>query len=238
MGVIDRKRRLFDQIVRLRRAERAHPDDEDILVVRAQLEQDLGSVVSMSLAADLLGVSHTTVRRWIEAGEIPKLTDPSGRSGVPVQALLRLHEQVHQDRQSGSRSLHLIEPVVMESLRKASRLNASRLIADADDGSNDGSRDHHERAQLRSLAYHRALARQLRRPMVDEALHRIWQWRSEGRIDPRYAQSWEDVLRRPLPEIRKVMGENSVRGIDLRQNSPFAGMLSEAERRKILHEIR
>lgn len=74
--------------------------------------------------------------------------------------------------------------------------------------------------------------------MVDEARHLIWQWRDEGRIDPRYAKRWEKVLSRPIPEIRKTIGEDSQRGRDLRQNSPFAGMLSEPERRKILAEIR
>ncbi|MDA0169196.1 hypothetical protein OJ998_08880 [Solirubrobacter taibaiensis] len=234
MSVAERRRRLFDQLVRLRRAERAHPEDEDIVAVRSQIEQDLGPVVSLSMAAVVLGVSHTTVRRWVRAGEIPELMAPSGRSGVPVQALLRLHERVQQERQTGSRTSHVIEPVFADSRRKAARLDPRALLADLKDEPRDG----HERARLRSLAYHRAVAQQLRRPMVDEALHRIWQWRTEGRIDPQYAQRWEDVLRSPLPEIRTVMAEDSPDAADLRQNSPFAGMLSEAERRKILREIR
>jgi CRISPR/Cas system-associated endoribonuclease Cas2 len=37
--------------------------------------------------------------------------------------------------------------------------------------------------------------------------------------------------------VRRIIGEDSQRGRDLRQNSPFAGTLSEAERRRINEEI-
>jgi hypothetical protein len=81
------------------------------------------------------------------------------------------------------------------------------------------------------------LAKQLRRRVVDEALTLLWKWREQGRIDERYAEQWEDVLRRPVAEVRQIIGEDSQRGRDLRQNSPFAGVLSEAERRRIIEEI-
>lgn len=96
----------------------------------------------------------------------------------------------------------------------------------------------HLRAERRSLAYHRALAKRLRRPMADEALKLLWKWRAQGTIDGRYAEEWEQVLHRPVPEIRRVISEDTQRGRDLRQNSPFAGMLSEPERRRINDEIR
>ena len=73
--------------------------------------------------------------------------------------------------------------------------------------------------------------------MVDEALRLLWKWRQQGRIDERYAEQWERVLRRPLRDVRRIIGEDSQRGRDLRQNSPFAGTLSEAERRRINEEI-
>jgi hypothetical protein len=235
VAIVDRRRALFEQVVRLRRAERAHPHDQDIVAVRSQLERELGDVVSLSLAGELLGVSHTTVRRWIGAGEIPRLTDASGRSGVPVQALLRLREQVDHERDAGQRSLHVIEPVVAAARDRASRLDPLALVADVDE---NVPGDRHDRARRRALAYHRALARRLRRSMVDDARHRIWEWRADGRIDARYADEWDEVLLRPLPEIRAVLREDSPWASDLRQNSPFAGMLSEAERRKILEAVR
>jgi hypothetical protein len=74
--------------------------------------------------------------------------------------------------------------------------------------------------------------------MVDDARHRLSQWREEGTIDPRYAARWDDVLSRSVAEVRRLIGEDSEAGRDLRQNSPFAGMLSEAERRRIFDEVR
>jgi hypothetical protein len=92
-------------------------------------------------------------------------------------------------------------------------------------------------SRARSLAYHRALAKRLRNPMVDEARHVLFRWRDQGRIDQRYADRWERVLSQPLPEIRQALVDGSQEGDDLRQNSPFAGMLSEPERQRIVREV-
>jgi hypothetical protein len=74
--------------------------------------------------------------------------------------------------------------------------------------------------------------------MVDEARHVLFRWRDQARIDPLYADRWEDVLSRPLTEIRRTLVDESPEVDDLRQSSPFAGMLSEAERRRIISEFR
>ncbi|MEX2193885.1 MAG: hypothetical protein WD844_01245 [Thermoleophilaceae bacterium] len=74
--------------------------------------------------------------------------------------------------------------------------------------------------------------------MIDDALHRVWKWRAQGKLDPHYAARWEEVLERPVPEVRRAISEDTELARDLRQNSPFAGMLSEPERRRILDEIR
>jgi hypothetical protein len=120
-----------------------------------------------------------------------------------------------------------------EARNRAERLSAGGLLGD-----DAGTKDPHRRAELRGLAYHRALARRLRRPMIDQARHVLWTWRDQGKIDPSYADQWEALLDRPLPDIRRVIGEDTQIARDLRQNSPFAGMLSEPERRKILKELR
>ncbi len=74
--------------------------------------------------------------------------------------------------------------------------------------------------------------------MVDDALHTVWKWRDQGRMDPRYVRQWEQLLQRPVPEIKRVIGADTAKARDLRQNSPFAGMLSTPERKKILAGIR
>lgn len=234
MGVVDRKSKLFERIVRLRGAERRHPDDEDIVAVRADLERELGGVVSRSLAARFLGVSHTALQRWIAAGDLPIVSDENGRTGVPVVALTELYERVHRQRgdDGGLRRGHVLEAAMSDGRQRAASLHPRGLVEVGE------GLDTHDRALLRSLAYHRAVAQRLRRPMVDEARHQLWQWQAEGRIDPRHAKEWEEILRRPVSEVRRALVEDTPEAADRRQNSPFAGALSEAERRKILQEIR
>jgi hypothetical protein len=230
MGIIDRKERLFHGIIRLRRAERHAPPNKDIFAVRTMLEEDLGETMSRRLAARVLGVDHKALARWIGSGDLPLVDSPAGRTDVPVAAVVELYEAVVDSRAGGMRSRHHLEPSMAAGRRRAESMRPRELV-----GTGDG--DGHGRAERRSLAYHRTLAKALRRPMVDEALRLLWKWREQQRIDERYAEQWEQVLRKPIAEVRRVIGEDSQRGRDLRQNSPFAGMLSEAERRRINEEI-
>lgn len=227
------RKQLFENIVRLRRAERELPESRDLVLVRASLERELGEAVSRSLAAQLLGVSHTALNRWISAGDVPVVVDRDGRRAVPVPALIDLHEAVARERAAGHRTRHTLEPTMMRARARARALRPRELVA-----VDEVSRDSHRGAELRSLAYHRALAKHLNRLVVDEARHLIWEWRDSGKIDARYADQWEAVLRKPVSEIRATLAEDSQAASDLRQNSPFAGMLSEPERRKILAEVR
>lgn len=231
MHSTERKQRLFENIVRLRRAQRHAPGSRDIAAVRAALEEELGETVSRRLAARLLGMSHTALIRWIKSGDVPLVLNPEGRQQVPVATLLDLYEAVNREREAGRRRRHLLEPSMSEGRRRAVQMRPEDLVP-ADVGTTG-----HRTPERRSLAYHRALAKRLRRPMVDDALHLIWTWRNQGRIDPRYADEWEDVLQGPVTEVRRIISTDDSRGRALRQNSPFAGVLSEPERRKILEEV-
>jgi hypothetical protein len=230
VGVVDRKQELFEHIVRLRRVGRDVPGNEDISVVRLSMERELGETVSRRMAARVLGVSHTALGRWIESGDLPVVLSATGRVEIPVPALIDLRESVDADRVDGPRR-YVLAPTMSRYWTAADHMHSDDLKG--------GQRDSgHSRASARSLAYHRVLARRLRRPMVDEARHVLYRWRAHGRIDPHYAERWEDVLRRSMPEIRRALVEESPEADDLRQNSPFAGMLSEAERRRIISEVR
>src|SRR5207302_7855274 len=131
------------------------------------------------------------------AGDLPLVLNAAGREQVPIGALLDLYEAVNQERDSGRRNRHLLEPVMSQGRRQAERIRPETLVPGR------GPTPGHGRPERRGLAYHRALANRLRRPMIDEALHLIWKWRDQGRIDPRYADQWEDVLRRPVAEVRR-----------------------------------
>lgn len=230
MALKDRER-IFENIARLRRAER-QTRNTDIASVREDLEAQMGGTVSRNLAANLLGVSHTALNNWIAAGDVPVVITERGRKEVPLPTLLDLYERVSEERSSGRRRLHVLEPVMAEARRRAERMRPGAGLDELGERS-----DPHRRQDLRGLAYHRVLAPRLRRPMVDEAQRKLARWRREGRIDPRYAEAWESVFAMPMTEIRKVIGADDARGRDLRQNSPLGGLLSEPEQRKILAAV-
>jgi molybdopterin-binding protein len=48
-------------------------------------------------AADLLGVSDDTVRRWAEVGRIETTTDPSGRRAIDGATLARFAQELAQE---------------------------------------------------------------------------------------------------------------------------------------------
>jgi hypothetical protein len=229
MGVVDRKRELFESIVRLRRAGRRAPGDPDISAVRASLECELGETVSRRFAARVLGVSHTALGRWIKAGDLPVVYSSAGRFEIPVPALLDLYEAVQAERAEGPRR-YVLAPTM------ARRRDAARRLR-IDEAESHGERGGHDRARARGLAYHRAVARRLSRSRVAEARHVLFRWREQGRIDECYAERWERLLCEPIPEIRRALVDEGQEAEDLRQSSPFAGILSEPERRRILREI-
>jgi hypothetical protein len=181
-----------------------------------------------TLAASILGISHTGLQRWLESGDLPLVYTSNGRMEVPVGALLNMKQSVDGVRSTGQRTLHVIEPMVQESRRLAQQLRTDSPI-DAGDPAN-----RHRTPELLGLAYHRALARTLRRNHVEEARQTLRRWVAQGRIDPRYAAPWEELLDKTMPEIRQAMSADTAEMRDLRQNSPFAGMLSEPERREIV----
>src|SRR4051794_25095460 len=186
------RERTLQNIARLRRVERNAPGAE-IAAVREDLESQLGGTVSRSTAARLLGVSHTALNNWIASGDVPIVFSKQGRKEVPIPPLLDLEEQVAKGRSSGRRKLHALEPIMIEARRQAEQLRPQ------DHGI--GSPQPHRTPQLRSLAYHRAVASRLRRPTVEAAQRKLRRWREEGKVDPRHAQSWEEVFALPMPKI-------------------------------------
>lgn len=231
MNAIATKERLVSDVVRLRKAERdaSATARRDIGAVQADLESMIGATVSRALAARLLGVSQTALERWIDTGEIPVLIAPSGRREVPLHALVGLVELVWERRLAKPQDRHPLGSVLRERRIEAARLTASPLLIANDRA--DSDRSGHRRAELHSLAYHRAVARRLNETIVREAEHRLARWSAQGRIDPRYAGQWREILAQPRPQIGRLIGEDSPQMRDLRQSSPFAGTLSEPERK-------
>ncbi|HEX3240310.1 MAG TPA: hypothetical protein VHR18_09265 [Solirubrobacterales bacterium] len=198
--------------------------------MRLDLEAMLGGTVAPAFAAKMLGVSHTALNRWIEREEVPVVLTPSGRRGIPISSLGDLWEAIERQRRNGG--AHVLEAAVFEARDRADKLRSQDLIRDGESTGDAG-----RASELRSLAYHRAVARRLDRKTAEMALALVRYWAVRGSIDSRYAAEWEQILEGPLAGVRKAMEDEGPRGRDLRQNSPFAGLLSEAERRAIATEI-
>ncbi len=89
------------------------------------------------------------------------------------------------------------------------------------------------REDRRSLALHRAIAKELRRDpeTVLEAAERNLDRMSEQHPHAhRLVDEWRDILTRPVESIIESILDPSVHGRDLRQVTPFAGVLSAADR--------
>ena len=228
MASVDRKQELFENIARLRRVGRLVPENDDLAAVRLDLEQELGETVSRRLAARVLGVSHTALERWVKRGDVPLVFTPAGRQEVPVTSLLELDETVKRgDADAPAR--HSLAAAI-----KGQQNAAARLSVDWPRHDPSASED---RTHQRGLAYHRAVAARLRQPTVADARHVLYRWRKQGRIDPTYAERWDHVLAMPLKGIREEITGCGSDADDLRQNSPFAGALTEPERRRVLAEV-
>jgi hypothetical protein len=223
------KERLIDSLLRLRQAERSLPPSADIEAVRLELERILGPTVARATAARRLGVSQTALDRWVASGEIPVVLGRTARREVPLHVLLELIESVRQLRATtGAAEPHPLATVLRERRSRIQRLDIDAILPTR------RPRHGHAHAELQGLLYHRALAAQLDEPTIREARHRLRRWREEERIDPRNANRWEDILSWPPTHIAAFIGRDSERSRQLRQSSPFAGALSEAQRRQVL----
>jgi hypothetical protein len=90
---------------------------------------------------------------------------------------------------------------------------------------------------MQSLAYHRLVAERLTPALVDEARRRVDRWERSGRLDPRWAREWRKLLDQPLAQIARTLRSSSPRTRALRQTSPFAGVLTEQERRRLVDAV-
>jgi len=227
----EHRREAIEQIARLRRVERlvGRGVRDEIASVREFLESIVGPTVRPAEAARLLGISHPAIKRWIDNGEISSVTTPQGRREVPLSELIELLEEVEEVRsERGGRPL---ARVIRERRRRsAEAIDIDRLLPRR-------RPRRHRTAELHSLAYHRLIAERLDDRVVDDALRRLRRWRQEGRIDARWANEWERILAMPLGQIAKTISGDSTRAGELRQTSPFAGVLTEQERRRLVRAV-
>lgn len=230
---MDRDERIIEaitSIVRLRRVERAADPRlrAELRRVRGFLETIVGPTISRARAARLLNVSQTALDRWIDKDEIATVVTPRGRREIPLSELVELLDEVDQARDDHGRPL---AHVIRERRRRAREaIDLERLLP------RRRQRDHRV-PELHALAYHRVVAERLDEALVEEARERLRRWRTEGRIHPQWADEWDRILAMPLPRIARVISTDTKRARELRQSSPFAGVLTEQERRRLLRAV-
>lgn len=199
---------LVRDAVRLRRVHHRHPADEDLVAVRANLERAAGPTVGRAATARLLGVSQTALDRWIAAGDVPAVLTASGRREVPLRTVLDLVQAVegHADRR---------RPLAAALHARRGAMATGKLASQPVTG--------HRTAELRGLAYHRAIADHLDDATVADALVQLRRWRDDGRIHSHYADRWAELLIGPRKQLLKTLRADDEHAAALRQSSPFAG---------------
>lgn len=222
---------LLGSVLELRRAERSSPEWDTVAEVRAQLENELGRTVPRSVAARALGVSAPALDKWIHRGEISTVQSPEGRPVVPVRELMDLVEALDERQERVPDDPWPLSSILRERNERAGQLDPERILPSR--YKRNGRHSGHRGAELRGLAYHRAVAQRLDPRMVRDARLQLKRWRGEQRIDERYAVQWDGVLSRPPEAISRIISEDSQTSRDLRQNSPFTGVLSGPERRRV-----
>jgi transcriptional regulator with XRE-family HTH domain len=97
------------------------------------------------------------------------------------------------------------------------------------------------RVEEKSLAVHRLIAARLLQdpaPTLKKAQDNLAKLRNADRGNStRWLDAWDDLLDRSIDEIVTAMLARTQQGIDLRQMTPFAGVLTDAERRKALRSV-
>jgi hypothetical protein len=98
----------------------------------------------------------------------------------------------------------------------------------------------HRLAEARSLALHQEVARRIRaQPELLTAVRaRVEGWLRDGSVARPYAEAWRDILSCDLEVILAAIVDPGERGRDLRQCTPFAGVLDPRTRWRILDELR
>jgi hypothetical protein len=90
----------------------------------------------------------------------------------------------------------------------------------------------HQRIDQRSLALHRAIAEKLRADpsLVDVARENLDRWSQGNSRSQPYWDAWRALLNHPIEDVLMSIVEESERMTALRQATPFAAVLSPAER--------
>jgi hypothetical protein len=214
----------FDALRRLRYVDGAvEPDLRPHLTGAIEfLEDTVGPTIRPAEAARRIGISQPALHRWMAEGEIPTVLTPDGRREIPVPEFVELLDEVDRKREEG-RERPLAAAIRERRERAMKDIDLDRVIPRR-------RKRGHRTAELQSLAYHRVVADRLDEKLIEKARRRLARWRATDRIHPRWAAEWERLLERSPSQIARVISADTPRARELRQTSPFAGVLTAQER--------
>jgi hypothetical protein len=99
----------------------------------------------------------------------------------------------------------------------------------------------HRIIEARSLAMHCLIARKIAADpaLLDAARRNLAAWQARyGDSPPRALEEWRAILERPWPDIAALITDPGESATRLRQSSPFAGVLTAAERKRVYEAFR
>ena len=222
---------LIESILRLRKAESLSDAEAEgeIALAREALEEIIGPTVRPADAAGLLGIRPPSLHRWLERGDIATVFTPEGRREIPRTELVELLEELEHVRDSGV--ARPLTHVIRDRQRRAeAAVNLEHLLPARRSRS-------HRVPELQALVYHRLIAERLDERMIREARRRLARWSEEERIHPQWAREWERILALPPAKIAREISADTRKAAELRQTSPFAGMLTQQERRHLMRAV-
>ena len=93
----------------------------------------------------------------------------------------------------------------------------------------------HTRLDERSIALHQLVAEKVRAApaLLDKARANVRRWQEANEGPSPALTEWAQILRSPANDVLALLTERSPRATRLRQSSPFAGILTEEERRAV-----
>lgn len=129
----------------------------------------------------------------------------------------------------------------MRRYRARKRSAGLRAVTRWAEGSRQASYSDHRWLDARSLALHCAIVRKIERDpsLLDTARRNlaVWEARRGGHLS-RPLGEWKKLLGKPWPELAAAMTAIDEQSVALRQSSPFAGVLTAAERKRIYDAFR
>lgn len=99
----------------------------------------------------------------------------------------------------------------------------------------------HQVLDARSLAMHCRIAQKISNDpdLLEVAMNNLARWRSKSGFEvPAYLDEWQRILSQPWPAVAAFITSMSDEATRLRSSSPFAGVLTDAERQEVYAAFR